>query len=128
MFFTLFLDDLEGLDTMCPPHLSYIQKPCTSGFNNYKIVMSQVWREIGPVTMAKPGKSPTKSRASSSDDEKSQRRSMSPQASSGSTGPPMIKYRIRYEHGSKNLLVAVLEARVITLFKRRSSKVLEKHS
>jgi len=72
---------------------------------------ASVWREIGPVTMAKPGKSPTKSRASSSDDEKSQRRSMSPQASSGSTGPPMIKYRIRYEHGSKNLLVAVLEAR-----------------
>jgi len=28
-FFTVFWGDLEGAGILCPPHSSYIQKPCT---------------------------------------------------------------------------------------------------
>ena len=66
--------------------------------------------------MAKPGKSPSKSRGggSSSDDEKkSPKRSVAPKkpSSSGSL-TPRLKYRIRYEHGSRELVVGVIEAKV----------------
>ena len=72
------------------------------------------WREIGPASY-KPGKSPSKSRDSSSDDEKkSSRRSTSstPRGTSVSSGVPMLKYRLQYEHSSRNLIVKVIEARV----------------
>ena len=75
---------------------------------------NSVWRAIGPVsniTMSKspsksPAKSPSKSRDSSSDDEKRTSRK------STSSGASMVKYRIRYEHSSRNLVVGVLEGRV----------------
>ena len=83
---------------------------------------NSVWRAIGPVsniTMSKspsksPAKSPSKSRDSSSDDEKRSSRK------STSSGASMVKYRIRYEHSSRNLVVGVLEGRVCTQRNRKN--------
>ena len=66
---------------------------------------TQVWREIGPITENRPVKSPSKSRASSSDEEK-----RTPKRSS-SSGVPMVRYKIRYEHSSRNLVIGVMEAK-----------------
>ena len=87
---------------------------------------NSVWRAIGPVsniTMSKspsksPAKSPSKSRDSSSDDEKRTSRK------STSSGASMVKYRIRYEHSSRNLVVGVLEGRVCI---KKQKNIFEKY-
>ena len=85
-----------------------------------------VWREIGPISH-KPGKSPSKSKASSSDEEKkSPRRSTSstPRGTSSSSGVPMLKYKLQYEHSSRNLIIGVMEAKVINKCLRHSDSIL----
>ena len=65
----------------------------------------QVWREIGPASDIRSAKSPSKSRGSSSEDER-----RTPKRSA-STGVSMINYKIRYEHSSRNLVIGVLAAK-----------------
>ena len=73
--------------------------------------MNREWRSIQPPS--KVSKSPrqsqsSKKRDSSSDDEKkSQRRSSS---APSSKGPAELRYRIHYEHGSKTMVLRVMEA------------------
>ena len=66
----------------------------------------QEWRQLGQVTTKPPA--PSRSRVSSSDeDNKSPKR-----LSAANSGPPSLRYRVRYERSSRTLIIGVVEAKV----------------
>ena len=67
----------------------------------------QEWRQLGQITTKPPTPSRPSRVSSSDEDNKSPKR-----PSSSNTGPPSLRYRVRYERSSRTLVIGVIEAKV----------------
>ena len=67
----------------------------------------QEWRQLGQITTKPPTPSRPSRVSSSDEDNKSPKR-----PSSSNTGPPSLRYRVRYERSSRTLVIGLIEAKV----------------
>ena len=67
----------------------------------------QEWRQLGQITTKPPAPSRPSRVSSSDEDNKSPKR-----LSAANSGPPSLRYRVRYERSSRTLIIGVVEAKV----------------